>query len=429
MLRPIDNTRLHGKRTLPALTSLRIFAAFHVVLFHCAYYMVRHTMHHQLDGVQSPTLLMRWSNVILQGVTNVLAAGTWSVSFFFVLSGFILFYNYGDERSGPFSSSKFWLARFARIYPVYLLGMAIFAPFLVRGWTWDPGMDGHSLVAGGALSLGLVQSWFWRYATFWNGPGWSMSAEAFFYAMFPLLMWPMRKVNSPSKLVGIIAGCWAMSILKVPLIHSLINHGILAAGSNGDPEAFTAIADYNPLARIPEFLAGVALGRLMVLRGGPSIRGAKLTAITLLAGFAGLGAAALGKDCPWFLAVSGGLTPIFAIVIWCLTVDGSWLAKLLAWSPLVFLGEASYSVYILHLPLEHWFGYVARKLSHNPESLTLDVPTYGMLAAYLVFMLVICSFSYLFIELPARDFIRFGFKRKRSIPVATAPAPVAATSA
>src|SRR6202021_2555994 len=99
-----------------------------------------------------------------------------------------------------------------------------------------------------------------------------------------------------------------------------------------------------------------------------------------------------GPYCPWFVAVSGGLTPIFAIVIWNLTVDDSLPAKLLAWSPLVFFGEASYSVYILHLPVEHWFGYVARKLAHSPDSLTLDVPTYGMLMVYLVIMLAVCSF-------------------------------------
>jgi peptidoglycan/LPS O-acetylase OafA/YrhL len=415
MLRPNDNCKLHGKRLLPALTSLRIFAALHVVLFHCAFYMVKHSVWRQMVATQNSPALVHYAWVYVgQGFANILGTGTWSVSFFFVLSGFILFYNYGDTRNGPFDTRKFWVARFARIYPVYLIGMLVFAPFLLRGWADNPQIENHSLATGGALSMTLLQSWFWRYATFWNGPGWSMSAEAFFYALFPLLMWPMRKVSSSWTLLGVMLACWMVSVLKVPLVHSMIDQGWIAAGAKNTAEAFTAIADYNPLARVPEFIAGVALGRLMVLRNGPLMRGAKLTITTLLAMCVGLLAGALGKNCPWYLAVSGGLTPIFAIVIWNLTVDGSFLTRLLTWSPLVFLGEASYSVYILHLPLEHWFGYVVRKLAHSPDGL-LDVPNYGMLAVYLAFMLGVCSSTYLFFELPARDFIRFGFRRRRVI--------------
>ena len=115
MLRPNDNSKLHGKRVLPALTSLRIFAALHVVMFHCAYYMVRHTVKRQVSVTENGPAAIHYAWVILgRGFSNFLATGTWSVSFFFVLSGFILFYNYGDERSGPFRSGKFWLARFAQ---------------------------------------------------------------------------------------------------------------------------------------------------------------------------------------------------------------------------------------------------------------------------------------------------------------------------
>ena len=376
--------------------------------------MVQLSMQEQMTATEHSSAGIHYAWVYLgQGFSNVLGAGTWSVSFFFVLSGFILFYNYGDARNGPFHMRKFWVARFARIYPVYAMGMLVFAPFLLRGWAYNPQMDSHSLVTGGVLSGTLLQSWFWRYATFWNGPGWSMSAEAFFYAMFPLLLLTVRKASSSWKLLAVMLVCWIVSVLKVPLVHSMIDHGWFS-GAKDNPDAFTAIADYNPLARIPEFLAGAALGRLMILRGGSELRGTRLTVTTFLAMSIGLLAAALGKDCPWYLAVSGGLTPIFAVVIWNLTVDSSILARLLAWRPLVFLGEASYSVYILHLPLEHWFGYVVRKLAHSPDGL-LDVPTYGMLAAYLVFMLGVCSFTYLFIELPARDFIRLGFRRRRMI--------------
>jgi len=417
------NPKLHGKRHLPALTSLRILAAIHVVLFHCAYHIVRLNMHHLMGVTLHSTPVVHWAMVILANATiNILAAGGWSVSFFFVLSGFILFYNYGEDRKEPFSASRFWLARFARIYPVYILGMAVIFPFLYRGRLDDPAVVGHSFAGAGVLSGTLLQSWFWRYATFWNAPGWSMSAEAFFYALFPLLLFPLRKITSSTKLLGVMLLCWIISIAKGPILWAFLRHAWVAAGAPDDPSSIIAITDYNPLARLPEFVAGMALGRLFILRKRPALQGAKLALVGVITGFLGLCIAALGSDCPSFLAAAGGLTPIFALVIWTLTDEDSLPARILAWSPLVFLGEASYSVYILHVPLVHWFGYAVRRIWGFPDMPDMpDIPSSGFLLLYIVIMLAICSLVYRYLELPARDFIRRGFRRRPQ------PQPQAAT--
>jgi peptidoglycan/LPS O-acetylase OafA/YrhL len=257
-----------------------------------------------------------------------------------------------------------------------------------------------------------------------------MSAEAFFYALFPLLLCPIRKIAGTGKLLGIIAGCWIVSMIKVPILWGMLRHAWMAAGSPDDPASIMAVTDYNPLARLPEFVAGMALGRLMLLRNGPRVSGARLSAMTILAATVGLAIAALGRHCPWFLAASGGLTPIFAIIIWNLTDERSLPARVLAVAPLVFLGEASYSIYILHVPLVHWFGFAVHHLSHSSNyPAILDIPSYRYLAIYMLFMLGACSLVYYYFEIPARDVLRGGSKAATKPATQTAPSEVGVPTA
>jgi peptidoglycan/LPS O-acetylase OafA/YrhL len=287
------------------------------------------------------------------------------------------------------------------------------SPFLLHRWTVDTHFSTHKVVTGGILAFVMLQSWVSRYATLWNGPGWSMSVEAFFYALFPLLLLPLRRALSSAKLIAVIVVCWLISMAKGPIIWMCIRHWWIATGGRDDPAAIGAITDYTPLCRLPEFVAGMALGRLMLLRGGPTLRGARLAILALCAGAAGLFLAALGTYCPACFAASGGLTPLVAILIWTLTVDESFLGRLFAWSPLVFLGEVSYAVYILHLPLEHWSGVAVNRIAHRPVTRTMfDIPNYWLLVVYLAMVLGVCSLVYLFFEMPARDRIRRAFTRR-----------------
>ena len=90
---------------LPALTSLRFFAAFHVVIFHFQ----------AMQIFIGPAWFQKLSSI-----------GYVGVSFFFVLSGFILVYTYAGR---PIVLNNFWRARFARIYPSYAFSLLVTAPF------------------------------------------------------------------------------------------------------------------------------------------------------------------------------------------------------------------------------------------------------------------------------------------------------------
>src|SRR5580692_3103684 len=151
----------HKPERLNALTGLRCFAAINIVLFHFS--------NPQWFGWLAP----------------VVNAGYASVSFFILLSGFVLAYNYaGRAREGKLDRVRFWKARFTRLYPIYLLS-------LLMSWKMvGPEHAGHShgmFWTGMVLTPLLLQGWIPELATFLNTPAWTMSAESFYYVLFPWL--------------------------------------------------------------------------------------------------------------------------------------------------------------------------------------------------------------------------------------------------
>ncbi len=154
---------------LPALTGVRFLAATQVVLYHFGSGFAQR--HH-----------------LPRPLTNLLTNGWTAVTLFFILSGFILSYTYSGQIAGRGGKLRFWEARFARIYPVYLLALLLSWPF--RG---DPGL-GLSMAV-----LTMVQAWnpfHVNYGGAWNSPAWTLSTEAFFYLLFPFFFRCSRSARS-----------------------------------------------------------------------------------------------------------------------------------------------------------------------------------------------------------------------------------------
>ncbi len=152
-------TEMAKPARLNALTGLRCFAALNIVFFHFS--------NPQWFGPFAP----------------VVNAGYASVSFFILLSGFVLAYNYADKaRDGKLNKVRFWEARFTRLYPIYLLS-------LLLAWEMVPlERAAHTtgmFWTGMVLTPVLLQGWIPQIATFLNTPAWTMSAESFFYFLFP----------------------------------------------------------------------------------------------------------------------------------------------------------------------------------------------------------------------------------------------------
>jgi peptidoglycan/LPS O-acetylase OafA/YrhL len=352
------------RRHIPPLTSVRFLFALLVVLYHLQRPFER-------AGYRG------WGTLI----PNLIDNGNIGVTYFFVLSGFILTYTYADQFGTDFKR-QFWAARLARIYPVYLLGIVLVLPS-VLGEIFSSEMPvflGIEAGLTGTLQLTLLQAWVPSVALSWNAVGWSLSVEAFFYLLFPALAiplwrWPTRV------LLALALGVYAISVVTVFLAVSISLDEL--------------VVRFNPILRLPPFILGSIAG-VVFLRHGAALR-AWGSGIVLL-GFLGsiFVVGLFGREIPSLYLHDDLLAPFAVMLLLGLALSEGLTAKILSHPFLVRLGAASYALYIIHTPLT---GYLYRL--DFVRHLVLGHPM-TFLCAYL-FMAVSLSFLALkLIEEPCR---------------------------
>src|SRR5579872_2550251 len=165
---PSTPTKRHH---LPALTGLRFALAIWVIL-------------HHLTG--RGMLLAQWAGMLPDAAQSLLHGGYLAVQTFFLLSGFVLAQSYATTRWNRPNLMRFAAARFARIYPTYLVSLILVSWFAFQ-FLLKPGRS----VAQKTFVLGnyafLLQGWTGSLSVGWNTPAWSLSCEFFFYLCFPIL--------------------------------------------------------------------------------------------------------------------------------------------------------------------------------------------------------------------------------------------------
>lgn len=304
---------------LKALTGLRCFAAINIVAFHFS--------NPQWFGFLAP----------------VVNAGFISVSYFILLSGFVLAYNYSDRaRNGELDRKRFWVARFTRIYPIYFLGLLLSVGQLKLEYQSHT----HAMFwTGVALTPLLLQGFIPAVATFMNTPAWTMSAEAFYYAIFPwLARWKRPEKMSPQ--LARMAGVWILGMVPGAL-YMIFNPDGIAHPDRWSYGKWLWALKYTPYAHVFSFIFGVMLADLHRMVEVKS----RLRLWLGLIGFAGIyGILTLGPLVPYAIIHDGLLMPLFGCIILGLGGENL-LARALGVRPLVFVGEASYCLYLLHFNL------------------------------------------------------------------------------
>jgi peptidoglycan/LPS O-acetylase OafA/YrhL len=341
---------------LPPLTSLRFFAASGVVIFH-----------YNLTNPIFPKLIASF--------------GYEAVTFFFVLSGFILAYAHGIPHGKLNVTPKdFLLARFARIWPVYDLALAM---VILLFFVVDILKPGLALPA--VLVISMVQSWVPRYALALNPPAWSLSNEIFFYLLFPAI-WGATRLGAVSFLV-----LSATFVVSIALLKGYCFEGHEAGRTN--------FWMYFPILNFPQFVFGVALGYYFIV---PNLFGPKISTGLLVIGVTLLSVVMLLKTTlPW---ISNGavLCGVFSLIIFGAAGAGGMAQKILCARPLVILGDASYAIYILHFPVWLWWNHYTR------IAYRLDLPSTLDAAIYLFVVMIVSLASLFFLERPARRALRRG---------------------
>ena len=366
-------TTVARRPVIPALTGVRFLAALSVALYHL-----------------SPDVAASLGISPFYFYEN---SGD-PVELFFILSGFILTYTH-PEMGGAEAPAvrQFYFSRFAKIYPIYLLGWIVFAPLVYSNLA---ALHGHSaglymrLAFYGVISLALLQAWTPATANAWNTPGWSLSAEAVFYASFPFLF-AFLKNRSVGVLLSLIGACWLFSVIPTLTLSFL-------PSSLGQAYWLRELVNFTPVLRIGEFIAGICMARLYLSQGMTKAR------VFDAAAFAALVAAVAVIVLANHVLAKALLFPAFILLLYCLARAKGPLGGWLGSKPMVLLGEASFAFYILHVPL---FRY-AKMLF--PSVATAPAPFLG----FLLVLTAVSIVSFLFIEKPLCAHLRKAYKSSRS---------------
>ena len=241
---------------IASLDGLRFIAAGTVLFSHGYFYILLFQQNSGITAYNAPFVAL----------ANI------GMTLFFVLSGFVIHYNYGSSVSLPGGVRAFFVARFARLYPLFLLVFVISTVEVFR--TADGKVDNLGPIP---LFLTFTQSWwFWVFGdrpaseAYSNATGlmWSLSTEAFFYLSYPLLA-PMLRRLAGTRLV--VIGC-IVALIGAALAYELTEYrGYLnnwAALYTGNPQAahdFSHWLIYNsPWIRIFEFLIGAVTAQFVM---------------------------------------------------------------------------------------------------------------------------------------------------------------------
>lgn len=304
-------------------------------------------------------------------IADIFLKANVGVSYFFILSGFIMIVAYHKKQKIEYL--EYYKNRFARIYPLYVLGLLLYLVTRYSGFS----------VGNALLYLLGLQSWIPGKAMILNFPGWSISVEFLFYLIFPLLYnYFYSKKNKSIWIAAIVL--W--------VITQVFSHLFVASPSYKGPHTEShEFLYYFPLMHVSEFLVGNLAGLFFI--NNFKQRNYDIPVILI---FAAIMIALIFV--PLFYH-NGLMAVLFIPLIILLSRNNGFVTKLFSLKPLEYLGEASYAVYITHIPVL----YILRELL-KWEKYKLDINTVFWI--YLLILVLMSILFYQFIEKPLRDYLK-----------------------
>jgi len=402
-------TRPYSRPQIPALTGLRFFAAFFVLWGH------------------SMDWLAPFKDSRIDTYLSFFAVP--AMSLFFVLSGFVIHYNYRDlflRSNFRRALFEFASARFARLYPLYFIALLIAISaddFLIH---FPPG----SQTTGPVLAhfVTLTQSWWY---TVYNRQlitvsffpvSWSISTEMFFYAAYPAVVFLIASV-AKGRLMIWIAVFYVGLVLAALIVSRAYQAPLLQMAESSVPDYlgfeygensfYRWFFYYSPYTRVLEFLLGCMTAQAtMQLSSRPAssseFRWAGLAlavALFLLLVISVLEVRIIQipiiSDYVSHLEQSFLCAPPIAVILFCVTRYKSWFVRLLSLPLLVALGEMSYSIYLLHTWTLRLFKHPAGDLN----LIGLFNVTLSIVCGIALTILLAYS-TYRLIEIPGRRWLR-----------------------
>ncbi|WP_052440968.1 acyltransferase family protein [Streptacidiphilus anmyonensis] len=354
-----DGTPNASASRLDALTSLRFFAAFAVFL-------------HHFQGVSA----------VGGGVARVPALYPWSligahgVTFFFVLSGFLLTWSWQPGRQ---TTGGYYWRRFGRIWPAHLVATV---PALLLFYDIGWGQDQTNLFST-LSSLVLLQGWFPNVNPWLPGNPvtWTLSVELLFYLLFPFMFRAFARMRTRTQMLTAFGGLVAMWGLDFwAQYHASVR-----------TESWLMRM---PAVYLPEFALGMAFA--FAIRRGWRVRLSPWPVLALFAAYVPLYAThAIGPFDALGVQVQASVrqvVAVFSVLLICAFVQRELDGRrgLLHWRPLVLLGAWSYCFYLVHQQvIQAMFDLgLATRASDGNWWILLTTLVLGTLAAWLLYTLV-----------------------------------------
>ncbi len=338
---------------LPNVTFFRFIAALWIVFFHF--------------GTTATT------NINNPIITRVVSNGFQAVSFFYVLSGFIMAYlYYSSFLDNQFQLFKFWKARFARIYPAYFVAL-LFCFLFYLYWGTD------LRLVDSIVELLCLQTWKCSSFPGYNYPDWSISVEFFFYLIFPFVI--KKFVFLSTKLIALIV---LVFWFTTQYLYNVI-----------DLDSQKIFEDF-PLFHVSSFIFGV-FGGVLFFRYNSFLINLNFVKIfsTLIA------ISGILFTCHFLFGVKeniGFYSPVFLLLIFVFVLDRTYFSVLFANRFADYLGEISYSIYIFQYPV-----YILAKIFAN--KLHINVDSLFFLFSFVCLLIGVSMLTHKFIEKKIRKLI------------------------
>ncbi|SIQ04879.1 Peptidoglycan/LPS O-acetylase OafA/YrhL, contains acyltransferase and SGNH-hydrolase domains [Chryseobacterium sp. RU37D] len=302
-------------------------------------------------------------------ISGIFTKANIGVSYFFILSGFIMIIAYHCKQK--IDSLEFYKNRLARIYPLYIIGMLLFMIAVLKA-------DFLAVI----LYLMGLQSWIPGDALILNFPGWSISVEFFFYLIFPFLYnYIYLKKNNFIWVAAILI--WIATQVFCNYYMEFLYEGRFTKGHD--------FIHYFPLLHLNEFLVGNLAGLYFV----KNFRQKNYDWAIIL-----VFSAILLSIIFIPLFYHNGLMAVFFIpLIILISLNNGFLTKIFSLKPFEYLGEISYAIYIIHIPILRVLRTVLKKTK-------IDMDYNLQFAVFMIILLISAAFCYHFIEKPLRDHLR-----------------------
>jgi peptidoglycan/LPS O-acetylase OafA/YrhL len=324
----------------------------------------------------------------------LIRSGSTGVSYLFILSGFVMtlvYYRPGEK----FDILNFWRTRLIRMYPLY-----IFAFLLTCIYYYDSlfRIKPQKILA----NIFILQSWIPRYAQSFNYVSWSMTVEVFFYLFFPFfVLWAYRQSTRGMIRFSLIA--WAVNML--------IYH-ILWVGYADQYREFVL---YFPPMYFSSFVMGVTGGIWYLQEGRKENLSAGKRLAVLIASFLLIATyTVLSLDFFPFLPhliqpITGFLSPLLILFIVALALDQSFFSRILNRPVFINLGELSYAIYILHIPVLWLYERALQSLGVTDWETILRL-------TFLPLILAIAFIVHFYMDTPVRKWLK-GYLKSSSVRV------------